>query len=132
MFPAALIRLFSGDAQVIAFGVDYLRIISWNFMAMALIFTSSSIFQALGNTWPSLGSSALRLFIFAAPAAALSMRPNFTIREVWYLSVATVTVQAVTNLALLQREFRRKLTFAAAPLAQASAAGEMADLPEIS
>jgi len=32
----------------------------------------------------------------------------------------------------LQREFRRKLTFAAAPLAQASSAGEMADLPEIS
>jgi len=132
MFPAALIRLFSRDAQVIAFGMDYLRIISWNFMAMALIFTSSSMFQALGNTWPSLGSSAIRLVIFAAPAAALSMRPGFTIREVWYLSVATVAVQAVTNLALLQREFRRKLTFAAAPLAQTSAAGEMADLPEIS
>ena len=97
-----------------------------------LIFTSASIFQALGNTWPSLGSSAIRLVIFAAPAAALSMRPGFTIREVWYLSVATVAVQAVTNLALLQREFRRKLTFAAAPLAQTSAAGEMADLPEIS
>ena len=41
---------------VVAFGTDYLRIISWNFMAMGLIFTSFSIFQALGNTWPSLGS----------------------------------------------------------------------------
>ena len=52
------------------------------------------------------------------------MRPGFTIREVWYLSVATVAVQAVTNLALLQREFRRKLTFAPPPLAQATAAAE--------
>ncbi|MFZ3214382.1 MAG: MATE family efflux transporter [Terriglobales bacterium] len=126
MFPDALIRFFSREPQVIAFGTDYLRIISWNFMAMALIFTSSSLFQALGNTWPSLGCSALRLFIFAAPAAALSLRPGFTIREVWYLSVATVAIQAVSNLVLLHREFRRKLTFAdPPPMAQASAAPEL-------
>jgi len=124
MWPAALIRLFSREAQVVAFGTDYLRIISWNFVAMALIFTSASLFQALGNTWPSLGSSSLRLLIFAAPAAALSMRPGFTIREVWYLSVATVAVQALSNLTLLHREFRRKLG-AAPPLAQASAASEL-------
>ena len=29
--------------------------------------------------------------------------------EVWYLSVATVTLQAVTSFTLLVREFRRKL-----------------------
>jgi Na+-driven multidrug efflux pump len=84
------------------------------------------MFQALGNTWPSLGSSALRLLIFAAPAAALSLRPGFTIREVWYLSVATVAVQALSNLTLLRREFRRKLSFATPPpIGQASAAGEL-------
>ena len=126
MFPDALIRFFSREPQVIAFGTEYLRIISWNFTAMALIFTSSSLFQALGNAWPPLGSSALRLLIFAAPAAALSMRPGFAIREVWYLSVATVAVQAVSNLLLLRREFRSKLTFAAPPpMAQVSAAGEL-------
>lgn len=126
MSPATLIRIFSREPQVIAFGTDYLRIISWNFMAMGLIFTSGSIFQALGNTWPSLGSSCLWLLIFAAPAAALSMRPGFTIREVWYLSVATVTVQALSNLTLLRREFRRKLTFSTPPpIAQASVAGEL-------
>jgi putative MATE family efflux protein len=125
MFPEALLRLFSREPLVVAFGTEYLRIISWNFMAMALIFTSASIFQALGNTWPSLGSSALRLFIFAAPAAALSMRPGFTIREVWYLSVATVTVQAVSNLTLLHREFRRKLTFGAQPPMTQAAAEEL-------
>ncbi|MFI5088590.1 MAG: hypothetical protein ACHP7P_00855 [Terriglobales bacterium] len=113
-------------SRLIAFGTEYLRIISWNFAGMALIFTSSSLFQALGNTWPSLASSALRLFIFAAPAAALSLRPGFTIRQVWYLSVATVAIQAVSNLVLLHREFRRKLTFAAPPpMAEVSAAGEL-------
>jgi len=108
--PERLIRFFSPEPQVVAFGADYLRIISWNFIAMALIFSSSSIFQALGNTWPPLGSSAARLLLFAAPAAVLSRLPGFSIREVWYLSVATVAVQAVINLALLNREFGRKLT----------------------
>ncbi len=109
--PETLIRVFSREAQVVAFGADYLRIISWNFIAMGLIFTSSSMFQAMGNTWPPLGSSALRLLIFAAPAAFLSRQPGFSIQEVWYLSVVTVAAQAVINLVLLRREFKRKLRF---------------------
>jgi MATE family, multidrug efflux pump len=110
--PEALIRFFSREPQVVAFGAEYLRIISWNFVAVGLTFTSSAMFQALGNTWPSLGSSAMRLLIFAVPAALLARQPGFTIREVWYLSVATVTIQAVVNLVLLNREFGRRLTFA--------------------
>jgi putative MATE family efflux protein len=119
--PGALIRFFSREPQVVAFGADYLRIISWNFIAMGLIFSSSSIFQAMGNTWPPLGSSATRLLIFATPAAVLSRLPGFSIREVWYLSVATVAAQAVINLALLNREFGRKLSFSEpAPVVEAT------------
>ena len=112
---SSFIHFFSAEPQVIAFGADYLQIISWNFVAMGLIFSSSGMFQAMGNTWPPLASSALRLFIFAIPAAILSRQPGFTIRQVWYLSVATVTLQAIINLLLLRREFVRKLNFAAQP-----------------
>ena len=120
--PEAFIRAFSQDPAVVAFGAEYLRIISWNFVAMGLIFTSGAMFQALGNTWPALGSSSLRLLIFAIPAAVLSLQPGFAIRQVWYLSVATVATQAIINLLLLNREFRRRLTFAAPapPLTQAA------------
>jgi len=111
--PETLIRFFSPEPDVVAFGGEYLRIISWNFLAVGLVFTSSSMFQALGNTWPPLASSASRLLFFAIPAVVLSQQPGFSIREVWYLSVATVAVQAVINLWLLQREFRRKLNFPA-------------------
>jgi hypothetical protein len=45
----------------------------------------------------------------------LSRQPGFTIREVWYLSVATVALQAIVNLLLLRREFVRKLNFGAQP-----------------
>ena len=36
-------------------------------------------------------------------------------RHVWYLSVATVTLQVLVNLWLLERELRGKLEFAPLP-----------------
>lgn len=106
------IRGFSSDPSVIAFGSDYLQIISLNFVAMGIVFTSSSVFQGIGNTWPPLISSATRLLFFALPAALLSRMPGFQIKHVWYLSVASILLQACTNLLLLRREFQRKLAFA--------------------
>ena len=101
--PAALVAVFSRDPTVVAFGAEYLRIVSWNFVASGLVFVISSIFQGLGNTLPALfSSSALRLVLFALPAYLLSQRPGFEMRHVWYLSVATVTLQVLINLWLLR------------------------------
>ena len=105
------IRLFSRDTGVIAFGSEYLRIISLNFVAMGIVFTSSSVFQGIGNTLPPLVSSMTRLLLFALPAMLLSRMPGFQIRHVWYMSVASILFQACVNLLLLRREFQRKLTF---------------------
>jgi len=116
--PDALVRIFSKDQAVVAFGAEYLRIVSWNFVASGLVFVTSSVFQGLGNTLPALASSALRLLLFALPAYMLSQRPGFEMRHVWYLSVASVTLQVLINLWLLERELRAKLEFA--PLAEPS------------
>jgi len=122
--PQLFIQGFSRQPDVVAVGAEYLRIISWNFVATGLIFTCSGLFQALGNTWPSLLSSASRLLTFALPAFWLSTRPGFTLTQVWHLSVATVALQALTSLWLLRREFRRKLRAAAIlPVAVAAPSG---------
>lgn len=113
--PEWFIERFTTDPAVVAVGAPYLRIISWNFVANGLIFTCSGMFQAVGNTWPSLASSASRLITFVVPAVLLSGLPHFSLSQVWYLSVATVTLQAITSFTLLQRELRRKL--GAAPVA---------------
>jgi putative MATE family efflux protein len=109
--PDALIRLFSKDVGVIAFGSEYLRIVSLNFLAAGIVFTSSSVFQGIGNTLPPLASSMTRLLLFVLPALWLSHMPGFQIRHVWYLSVASILFQACANLLLLRREFRKKLAF---------------------
>lgn len=109
--PDSLIRAFSKDASVITFGSDYLRIVSFNFVAVGIVFTSSSVFQGIGNTWPPLISSAMRLIIFVLPAIIMSRLAGFEIKQVWYLSVATILCQAGVNLLLLRREFQKKLVF---------------------
>ena len=117
--PGALIRLFSQDPDVIAFGGEFLRMISWNFFGSGLIFTSASLFQGMGNTLPPLASSSLRLALFALPAWIVSRQPGFDIDWIWSLSIASVAVQAVVNLLLLRREFARRLRFAPAAPAPA-------------
>ncbi|MEP6835701.1 MAG: MATE family efflux transporter [Gemmatimonas sp.] len=94
--------------EVMQVGGEFLRIISLNFVASGIIFTCSGMFQALGNTLPSLLSSASRLATYMAPALWLSSRPGFELRHLWYLSVTTVFVQMLTSWWLLRREFARK------------------------
>ena len=109
--PATLIRVFSKDPNVIAFGSDYLRIVSFNFVAAGVVFTTSSVFQGIGNTWPPLLSSMTRLVIFVLPAILVARTPGFEIKHVWYISVASQVLQMCINLLLLRRELRKKLTF---------------------
>jgi putative MATE family efflux protein len=112
--PTAMIRPFSSDPAVIGVGEEYLRIVSLNFVASGLIFVISSMFQALGNTVPSLITSSLRILVFAVPAFLLARLTGFHMLWIWYLSVAAVTLQLVANLLLLRREFRLRLEGAAA------------------
>ena len=108
--PAAMVRIFSQDPQVVSVGEEYLRVISWGFVATGVVFVASSTFQAIGNTLPSLATSFLRVLIVAVPVILLSRQPGFELRWIWYLSVAAVLLQVVASLWLLWREFELRLT----------------------
>jgi Na+-driven multidrug efflux pump len=109
--PHALIGVFSKDPAVLAVGTEYLRIASWNFIASGLVFVASSMFQAMGNTVPSLVASGTRILLVTVPAILLSRTPGFQLHWVWYLSVGAVLVQLALSMLLLRREFSRRLTF---------------------
>lgn len=115
--PDLPIRVFGRDPQVLAVGTEFLTIISWNFVASGIIFTCSGMFQALGNTVPSLVSSASRIVSFALPAIWLSTRAGFELHHLWYLSVATVLLQMTLSLLLLRRELGLRLRARGAALA---------------
>ena len=116
-----MVSFFTRDPAVVSVATAFLHIISFNFVASGVIFTCSSMFQALGNTVPSVVSSGTRLVTFAVPAIYLSSQPGFQLRQIWLLSVATVALQLVVSLLLVRREFRRRLESTAPDLAPSPA-----------
>jgi putative MATE family efflux protein len=112
--PELLVRIFTQDPAVATVASDYLGMMSWNFVAMGLIYSCSAMFQGLGNTGPALLSSASRLLTFVLPVILLSRWPEATLHDIWRLSNASVALQALTSLLLLRREFRRRLASLAA------------------
>ena len=109
--PDLLVSIFSKEPRVVEVGATYLRIISWNFVANGLIFTCSGLFQGIGNTWPALVSSGMRVLTFVVPTLWLARQPWVRIEHFWYLSVATIALQAVVSCLLVRSEMRRRLDF---------------------
>jgi putative MATE family efflux protein len=107
--PDAMARFFTDDPQAVAVAEEYLRIMSWLFVLNGLVMAAASLFQAMGDTRPSLFASASRLITFAAPAIWLAHQPWLELHHVWYLSVVSVLIQCGLSLALLRRTFRIKL-----------------------
>src|SRR5439155_4321660 len=91
--PEALVSVFNRDPGVLAVGGEYLRIIAWNFVPSGIVFVSSSMFQALGNTLPSLASSVARTCMAVIPAYLLSRVDGFALNWIWILSAASVVCQ---------------------------------------
>ena len=107
--PEFLLGCFTEDAETIAVGALFLRMVSLNNVAQGVNFVCSSMFQGLGNTRPVLLSSGARLVTYALPLIWLSAMPGFRIEYAWYLSIATTTLQALLSLWLLRLEFRKRL-----------------------
>lgn len=110
-FATPIMGVFTTDPEVILVGVEYLRIVVVTFVASGVTFVTSSMFQALGNTLPSLLTSLLRLLLSVIPAVLLSRMTGFHLTWIWYLGVIAVFVQMTVNLLMLRREFRLKLAW---------------------
>jgi putative MATE family efflux protein len=120
--PEALAAPFTTEPAVVAVTSQYLRIVSWNFVAVGVVFTCSGMFQALGNTVPAFLSSASRLATFVLPCLLLAGYPPATLMDFWLVSIPAAVVQAGFSLWLLRRAFQAKLPLAgAAGMALASA-----------
>lgn len=108
--PELLVAFFTEEEAVITAGGEFLQIISWNFVAQGIIFTCSGMFQGLGNTKPAMFSSGSRLLIFIVMSVWASKQEGFNMQQVWYISVISVTVQALISYLLVRKEFTLKLS----------------------
>lgn len=109
LVPETLIGLFSADRAVLVDGVEILRITSLNFLAVSLGMSCFGVLSGLGNTVPTLVSSAARIALVVAPTSWLATLPGFRPVWLWEISVAAQFVQVGLNLYFLRREFDRRL-----------------------
>jgi MATE family, multidrug efflux pump len=113
--PELLLQGFTQDKATISEGALFLKMVSLNLVAQGLIFSCSSAFQGLGNTRPQLISSTVRLVTYVIPTLWLSAQSGFRVEQIWYLSIATTTMQALLSLWLLSRELGNRLVFSHPP-----------------
>ena len=104
-----LARAFTTEPGAVAVATQFLKFISLNFIASGLVFTCSAVFQGLGNTVPAMLSAATRLVSFIVPAMWLAHQPHFRLVELWYVSIASMAVQAVVSLWLVRSQLRRRM-----------------------
>lgn len=114
--PDWLVHWFSADAVVVATAAEYLSIISFNFVAAGIVFTCSGMFQAMGNTVPTVISSAVRLVLFVVPSLWVAQQPGFVLWKLWYVGVAASALHAGFTVWLLQREARKRADLALSPV----------------
>jgi putative MATE family efflux protein len=106
LFPVALVRPFSHDPRVIEVAADYVRTVSFVYVASGLVMTCAGMFQGIGNTVPSLIASAVRVGVFVGAVFILSHRAGFTLRSIWIVSVASVVLQVGIAMWLLRMRLR--------------------------
>ncbi|HWY66415.1 MAG TPA: MATE family efflux transporter [Rhizomicrobium sp.] len=114
--PHVLVQPFSSDPAVVEVATGFLRIASWNFVAVGLTFCCSGMFQALGDTRPALISSGSRLLTYVVPAIWLAGQSWASLHDFWYLSLASIMVQALIACLLLRHQLHHKLKLFGAPV----------------
>lgn len=106
--PGVVTDAFTDDIEVAQVAAVFLQIVSLNFVTQGIVFTSSGVFQGLGNTRPALLSSVLRIMVFVPMAVFASQQTGYRIEHIWYVSVISVVVQACFSVWLVRREFVKR------------------------
>ena len=83
LFPEALIRVFSSDAQLLAAGPQALHIYFFGFFFMSFQFAGQTVFQALGFARYAVFFSLLRKAVIVVPLTLLLPRMGFGVMGVF-------------------------------------------------
>ncbi|MBD1583747.1 MATE family efflux transporter [Pseudoalteromonas sp. S16_S37] len=93
---------FSEDPEVVRAATTFISYVGLNFVPVGLVFSASAMFQAFGNTLPSLLGTTVRVGSFCLLIAFYISQQALTITTMWTISVVTVCIQAVLVFTMLQ------------------------------
>lgn len=120
LIPSVLVGIFSSDPEVVATGAEIVQVFSISLVALAVNTSCFGVLSGLGNTIPTLISSAVRVALIIGPIGWVSTWPSFHPIWIWELSIAAQVVQTLLNLYFLRRVLDRRLQPIAAAVAAAA------------
>jgi Na+-driven multidrug efflux pump len=106
-FPAIIIGAFTGDSEVIRYGVIYLKIFSLGYVMVGTIMVAGAAFQGLGKTYPSLAGALLDNALFAGLVFTLPAYFDWGIQSIWWIKVTTAAIESLAVALWLKAEMQR-------------------------
>ena len=98
IFPSFWFRIFSSDAELINYGVAFLRILSGSYIFVAISIIVGSAFQGAGFAIPRLIMTTARLYVFGIPLALLfAFVLGFGIKGIWIgMAISSILASLIT------------------------------------
>lgn len=98
--PTVLLKLFTGDPEVLSFGSEYLRIVGLSYVPFGMMIVTNGVLRGAGDTVPTALISVLSLWLVRVPlarllSATLGMGP----RGVWIAMALSPAVGAIASTA---------------------------------
>lgn len=94
LFPAAIMRLFVKDAEIISLGAGYLRIVGWGYVFLILPYVSNGIIVGSGKTMITMFLSLVSLCLVRIPLALWLSRTSLGLTGVWAATALSFSVNA--------------------------------------
>ncbi len=94
IFPNFWVGIFNKNADILAYGCSYLRIVSLLYMLSGVSIIISAAFQGAGRGYPSLILAILRLFVLAIPLAYF-LSKIYAVTGIWYAIAISIIVPAI-------------------------------------
>ncbi len=88
LITPSIIHIFSTDPEVVRLGITYLRIVSFSYFPLALMFAYNGFLRGAGDTVQTMLNTILTLWVVRIPLAkVLSSFPSLAERGIWISQV---------------------------------------------
>lgn len=95
--PGLMLRLFIQDAEVIALGIRYLRIVGFGYVLFAILFVSNGVINGAGHTLITTVFTLISLWLVRVPLAAYLSGRMHSLDGIWWALVISFGVGAAVS-----------------------------------
>ncbi|MEN3185049.1 MAG: MATE family efflux transporter [Atribacterota bacterium] len=89
----SIVQIFTTDLEVTRLGIEYLRIVSFSYLPLALMFAYNGFLRGAGDTFQTMLNTVLTLWGVRIPLAKVfSTMPNLAERGIWISQIIGPTV----------------------------------------